>query len=87
VRALAEDSVEVLGGFDLDPPGWIVRVKSRWGASWNVLVCPTGTGYLVKLIERIPWDKWTGGKSPLYQGDSPERYAYLRSEMKRWVTG
>jgi hypothetical protein len=80
VRALAEGHVELLGGFDLNPPGWIVRVTSRTGQVWNLRVTISRSGYGIRQMKQVPWDRWTGRKSPLYQGDNPIRYDYLRRE-------
>jgi hypothetical protein len=80
VRALAEGHAELLGWFNLNPPGWIVRVTSRTGQVWNLRVTAVFKRYGLREVKQVPWDRWTGGESPLYQGDNPTRYEYLRRE-------
>jgi hypothetical protein len=71
-RALAEGTVEVLGGFSTSPPCWIVRVTSVFKHRWDVSVTDRGE---IKVLETVPWQLWVGGKTPLYHGDNPEHYA------------
>ena len=74
-RALEEGTVEVCGGFNTDPPCWIVKVTSAHGAVWAVGVQPNG---MVRILEFIPWRLWAGGESPLYKGDNPKKYQRLK---------
>jgi hypothetical protein len=74
-RALAEGTVEVLGGFSTDPPCWIVRVTSTCNKMWNVTV--TGEGKIGMLIS-VPWELWGEGSSPLCRGDDPKCYAHWK---------
>ena len=81
VRAFAEGTVEVLGGFNTDPPCWIVKVNGI-AKVWNFAVSAGAISYRWKLLTRVPWEKWVGGNSPLYQGDSPGRYAAYRKKCE-----
>jgi hypothetical protein len=74
VRAFAEGAVEVLGGFNTDPPCWIIKMRGI-NKVWKIAVFARTNGYGWKLLDRVPWEKWVGGNSPLYRGDFPERYA------------
>ena len=76
-RALEELNFEFLGGFSTDPPCWIVHVVGH-KVSWFVAVLARHQGYGVRILKRIPWEKWAGGKSPLYQGDMPVTCVYWR---------
>jgi len=81
-RALQEGGVEFLGGFRYIPPihrpGWITKVTSRFGKTWNVVVTiPIDfRAFNIAIIKEIPWEYWDGDDSinPLYQGDYPEKY-------------
>ena len=79
-RALAEGTVEFLGGFNTSPPRWIVRITSSFKRSWNVSV--NGKGQ-IRIEEIVPWRLWIGGKSWMMRGDNSERYERLRETARR----
>lgn len=83
IRAMEEGQVELLGGFNTNPPGWAVRVVSPSGGSWTVLVTPNARGGSVRILRAVPWHLWIGGGSRLYQGDNPIRYTYLKHFKER----
>lgn len=76
-RALAEGSVEVLGGFKRVPPtglpGWCLRAKSPITDEWYELGVTVDQGgvhrvWNLKPNGGIPWKDWVGWKAA-YQGD------------------
>lgn len=84
-RAFVSGHVEVLGGFKVPHPCWILRVTSRHGTEWLLLVSPDDLthGYTVGLMSSsVPWDLWVGlrvsapGYS-IYRGDHPLLYEQL----------
>lgn len=65
--------------------GWIVRVTSKHNRQWLLAIHfneNTFSGYLIWVISKVPWQYWEGDKSenPLYQGDDPITYKYLRDK-------
>jgi hypothetical protein len=86
-RALDEGIVRVLGGFSPIPPGtlpgWIISVTSVHGKRWHVAVLAHGNSYGVRLLDRIPWANWTGGKTELYIGDDPKRYERMKHAVPK----
>lgn len=98
VRALLQDgSAELLGGFSPIPPtdrsGWIVRVRSRFGKTWLVVVIPIRKriDYEIRIIKEVPWANWVGTWGPymdsmigsLYYGDRPWVYKTLHERGKK----
>ena len=86
LRALLNHN-ENLGGFSRigssNSPGWIVRVKSKYGNIYYVVVIDQKFNYTAGCIAKtVPWRFWVGdqSKNPLYCGDKPEEYKMLRSK-------
>ncbi|HUW45797.1 MAG TPA: hypothetical protein VMW50_08375 [Dehalococcoidia bacterium] len=87
-RAIREGQpIEHLGGFvpaipGKFSPGWIVRVTSRFGKTWDVGVWYSGwtrNSLVTDVLKDIPWENWVGNKpNNLYSGDNPIRYETLQ---------
>ena len=81
VRACHNGTVQVLGGFDIVPPGtkpgWIVAVTSVHGRTWLVAVTPDDHRHVFKvgIVESIPWPYYVGksGRNSIYDGDNPDQ--------------
>jgi len=86
VRALAtEGEIELLGGFSQIPPtshpGWIVQITSVHGRTWYVAVIAYQNRYGIRILSKVPWQNWIGGKSELMNGDNPKRYERLKCKI------
>lgn len=86
-RALDDGIVRVLGGFDPIPPGttpgWIVSATSVHGKQWYIAVLAHGNSYGIRLLDSVPWENWSGGRTKLHAGDDPVRYERMKHETRR----
>ena len=84
-NTMLEGKVELLGFFNPifagSNPGWIVRVTSKRGLSWNVVIVISkySIEYFLYTIKEIPWENYVGGDTPLFAGDNPISYQCLRT--------
>lgn len=88
--AMTDGEIELLGVFSPVPGncgiGWIVKVTSKHGLSWNVVI--TINKYIHKYyaytIKTILWKDYSGGGVPIFAGDDPDVYKELKkkSEVK-----
>lgn len=93
-RALREDEVEFMGGFDSIPPtsspGWITRVTSVHSRIWYVAVICHDHRYGIRILSDVPWGNWMGstakGRTALMNGDNPVEYWELRSIWNEYKT-
>lgn len=83
--AIRENRVTVLGGFNPVEgfPGWIMVILSRFNKEWIVAVLADEPNqkYLVKWIDKVPYENWIGvscGRPSLINGDRPRETAYKR---------
>ncbi len=86
-RAIAEGSIEWLGGFKHIPPGngpgWILRARSRFGNTFYVALLLSARKkftLVTGIVFSVPWKYWDGGESKdtLYCGDRPHLYRRLK---------
>ena len=78
-RALLEGEVENYGAFstivaERETSGWKIRVKSKTGKEWILIVLADG---VVAVIDLVMWENWIGDHrldNILYAGDHPEIY-------------
>lgn len=94
-RAFTTGKVVVLGGFSSIPPstnpGWILFITSIHGRTWIIGVVTDDIKhcYHVRILYRIPWEKWVGSFAPKYglrdwlrDGDNPSAAAYARRQAR-----
>lgn len=83
LAALDTGKAELLGGFNQIPPsplpGWIIRVTSKRGRVWNVVITAheNPSRFTTWIVQRIPWEYWAGkiDRDPtVYDGDKPIEY-------------
>jgi hypothetical protein len=74
-RAMAEGTIENLGGFraipPADRPGWIVDVTSNRSRTWHVAVefSALKQWMVIEVVDVIPWESKMESSDPLYAGD------------------
>ena len=83
-NAMLEGKVELFGFFNPVPnsfnAGWIIKVTSKRGLTWNVVVAMDRGGlpiYHAYTVKAILWKNYRSGNTPLFAGDNSEVY-------KRW---
>jgi hypothetical protein len=90
--ALDTGKAELLGGFERVPPskkpGWIIRVTSRRGSVWNVVITVHNSPARVTTwtTQRIPWEHWAGRTdrdAGIYDGDYPLEYMKRRIHARK----
>ncbi len=87
--AMVDGTIELLGAFsciaDGSNPGWIVKVISKRGLSWNIVITVNTFRhkYFVYTVKKIPWKYYMGGNRPLYAGDKPEVYKELKNAQNK----
>ena len=83
--AMVDGKIELLGAFSSitanSNSGWIVKVTSKRGLSWNIAIVPSNTKhtYFAYTIKEVPWEYYMGGNRTLFAGDHPEVYKELKN--------
>ena len=86
--AMVDGKIELLGAFkcvvDSGNPCWIIKVTSKRGLSWNIVITPSifTHKYYVYTVKKVPWKYWWGDSfnKELFCGDRPEVYKKLRAK-------
>lgn len=86
--AMVDGEIELLGAFSCihagSNPGWIVKVTSKRGLSWNIVITVSGKKHVhfAYTIKEVPWKYWWGDSfnKGLFCGDRPDVYKKLRDK-------
>ena len=87
--AMVDGKIELLGAFSCitvgSYPGWIIKVTSKRGLSWNIVIIASALKHthFAYTIKEVPWKYYMGGNRPLFAGDHPEVYRELKNEQSK----